>query len=247
VQILKRGKQLQNIRMAVYQVCLPYPEGRVPYSGRVNRLWVTLWLGLVFGAAATAARADIFAFTDANGTTHFSNVPNDPRYQLIARTPNKDPELVIPAADAKRAATWLARSVDYDALIDRAAKAASVRAELVRAVIVVESGFNPRAVSRRGAVGLMQLLPTTARRYGAFNAFDPEQNIFAGAKYLADLVTRFGAKNLDLVLAAYNAGENAVERYGRHVPPYRETQAYVPNVMKVYHALRARADSAEPG
>jgi soluble lytic murein transglycosylase-like protein len=104
----------------------------------------------------------------------------------------------------------------------------------------VESGFNPRAISRRGAIGLMQLLPTTARRYGAFNAFDPEQNIRAGALYLADLITRYGEKKLDLVLAAYNAGENAVEKYGRHVPPYRETRAYVPSVLKMYEALRAQ-------
>jgi soluble lytic murein transglycosylase-like protein len=86
----------------------------------------------------------------------------------------------------------------------------------------------------------MQLLLTTARRYGAFNAFDAEQNIHAGALYLADLIARFGEQKLDLVLAAYNAGEDAVERYGRRIPPYRETRAYVPNVLKMYEALRAQ-------
>ena len=141
--------------------------------------------------------------------------------------------------DAKRAAAWLARSSYYDATIARAAQAADVSPALLRAVIVVESGFNPRAISRRGAIGLMQLLPSTARRYGAFNAFDPEQNVQAGAKYLADLITRYGPDRLELVLAAYNAGENAVERYGQRVPPFRETRAYVPNVLKMYHALRA--------
>ena len=150
-------------------------------------------------------------------------------------------------ADAKRASMWLARSADYDAAIGRAAGAAHVQPELVRAVIVVESGFNPRAISRRGAVGLMQLLPTTARRYGAFNAFDPEQNIFAGAYYLADLITRYGVDKLELVLAAYNAGEDAVERYGRRIPPYKETQAYVPNVLRMYHALRAQSARTESG
>lgn len=190
-----------------------------------------------------AARADIYAFTDAAGTTHFSNIPDDSRYTLVARTPAQ--EGAVPSADARRAALWLARSVDYDAAIQRAAQAASIHAELVRAVIVVESGFNPRAISRRGAIGLMQLMPSTARLYGAFNAFDPEQNIHAGARYLAALLTRFGDKNLDLVLAAYNAGENAVEHYGRRIPPFRETRAYVPNVMKVYHALRAQAELAE--
>ena len=190
-------------------------------------------------------RADIYAYTDPSGTTHFTDHPNDSRYRLILRTAAE------PGAqqgqDAKRASMWLARSSDYDAAIGRAAGAAHVQPELVRAVIVVESGFNPRAISRRGAVGLMQLLPTTARRYGAFNAFDPEQNIFAGAQYLAALITRFGLDRLELVLAAYNAGEDAVERYGRRIPPYKETQAYVPNVLRMYHALRAQSASLESG
>ena len=209
----------------------------------MNRLALTTGIIVAFGSASMAARADIYAFTDAAGTTHFSNIPDDSRYLLVARAPIL--EAAVPGADARRAALWLARSVDYDAAIQRAAKAASIHAELVRAVIVVESGFNPRAISRRGAIGLMQLMPSTARLYGAFNAFDPEQNIHAGARYLAALLARYGAKNLDLVLAAYNAGENAVERYGRRIPPFRETRAYVPNVMKVYHALRAQAELAE--
>jgi len=204
----------------------------------MNR-FVTTGLVVALVALTPVCRADIYAYTDAAGTTHFSNVPDDARYRLIVRSP---PAAVAGAdsPDARRAASWLARSTDYDAAIARAAQAASVRPELVRAVIVVESGFNPRAISRRGAIGLMQLLPTTARRYGAFNAFDPEQNIRAGALYLSDLIARFGEKKLELVLAAYNAGENAVEKYGRHVPPYRETRAYVPNVLKMYEALRAQ-------
>src|SRR5882724_5111844 len=203
------------------------------------KMFVTTGLVVALVALSPVCRADIYAYTDAAGTTHFSNVPDDARYRLIVRSA---PAAVAGAdsPDARRAASWLARSTDYDAAIARAAEAASVRPELVRAVIVVESGFNPRAISRRGAIGLMQLLPTTARRYGAFNAFDPEQNIRAGALYLSDLIARFGEKKLELVLAAYNAGENAVEKYGRHVPPYRETRAYVPNVLKMYQALRAQ-------
>ena len=188
---------------------------------------------------ASNAKADIYAYTDPAGTTHFTNVPDDARYKLIVHTAAPEPGVV--GADAKRASMWLARSVEYDAAITRAADEAKVRPELVRAVIVVESGFNPRAISHRGAIGLMQLLPATARRYGAFNAFDPEQNIRAGAHYLADLIARFGAAKLELVLAAYNAGENAVERYGRNIPPYKETRAYVPSVLKMYHALRAQS------
>ena len=89
--------------------------------------------------------------------------------------------------------------------------------------------------------------PEMQVRYGAFNAFDPEQNIHAGARYLADLIARFGGEKLELVLAAYNAGEDAVEKYGRRIPPYKETQAYVPNVLRMYRALRAQALGAEPG
>ena len=190
------------------------------------------------------ARADIYAYTDPAGITHFTNLPDDPRYRLIVRTP-AEPVATRPA-DARRAAAWLARSADYDAAIVRAAGDARVRPELVRAVIVVESGFNPRAISRRGAIGLMQLLPATARRYGAFNAFDPEQNIHAGAHYLADLISRYGSDQLELVLAAYNAGENAVERYGRRIPPFKETRAYVPSVLKMYHALREQSLATDP-
>jgi len=178
------------------------------------------------------ARADIFAFTDSNGVTHFSNVPSDSRFKLlIAASPN-------PAADVApgKKVDWLARSAKYDQAIAGAAKANTIQAALVRAVIVVESGFNPRAVSKRGAVGLMQLQPATARRYGVKDIYDPEQNIRAGTHYLSDLLTRFDS-NLELALAAYNAGEEAVERYGRHIPPYAETLAYVPSVMRVYQRL----------
>jgi soluble lytic murein transglycosylase-like protein len=188
-------------------------------------------------ACSMAARADIYAFTDGAGTTHFSNIPDDVRYKLIVKAPPEARPRAV-GADARRAAAWLARSSEYDAAIGRAARVADVHPELLRAVIVVESGFNPRAISRRGAVGLMQLLPKTAHRYGAFNAFDPEQNIGAGARYLAELIARYGIDRLELVLAAYNAGENAVEKYGQRIPPYRETQAYVPNVIRMYRALR---------
>jgi soluble lytic murein transglycosylase-like protein len=204
--------------------------------------WV---LVLALGAVAPLCRADIYAYTDSLGTTHFSNVPDDPRYRLIVHAPVETPAGV--PADARRAALWLARSGEYDAAITRAAGAANVQAELVRAVIVVESGFNPRAISRRGAIGLMQLLPSTARRYGAFNAFDPEQNIRAGAHYLADLIARYGKDKLELVLAAYNAGENAVERYGGRVPPYKETRAYVPNVLRMYRALLVQSAGSGAG
>jgi soluble lytic murein transglycosylase-like protein len=191
---------------------------------------------LLAGAAGGVAHADIYSFVDEAGVTHFSNVPVDKRYRLLLATP-------VEAHARPPSAKWLAKSTLYDPMIERAARSAAVRPELVRAVIVVESAFNPRAVSKRGAQGLMQLQPATARRYGVSNAFDPEQNITAGAHYLRDLLARFG-NDLELTLAAYNAGEDAVERYGRSIPPFSETRHYVPSVMRVYHALLAQPRSS---
>jgi soluble lytic murein transglycosylase-like protein len=188
---------------------------------------------LLVAAAGGLARADIYSFVDSAGVTHFTNVPVDGRYRLLLATPPKERE------PTGRVANWLAKSAEFDHFIEQAARSHAVRPELVRAVIVVESAFNPNAVSNRGAVGLMQLRPATARRYGVANAFDPEQNIKAGVHYLRDLLTRYG-NNLELTLAAYNAGEDAVERYGHSVPPFAETQHYVPTVLRIYRSLMSQ-------
>jgi soluble lytic murein transglycosylase-like protein len=193
---------------------------------------------LLLALAVPTARADIFAFTDEAGVIHYTNVPDNGRYELMIRAPMADEGRKVDPVVTGR---WLARASDYDKAIEAAAREASVPPALVRAVIVVESGFNPRAISRKGAMGLMQLMPATARQYGAFNALDPTQNIEAGTRYLADLIQRFDS-NLELVLAAYNAGEGAVEKYGRRIPPYRETRKYVPNVLSVYGALRGKSE-----
>jgi soluble lytic murein transglycosylase-like protein len=195
-----------------------------------------LAMTLLAAAAGGVAHADIYSFVDAAGVTHFSNVPVDKRYRLLLATP-------VEERAQPRPGKWLAKSALYDPMIERAARSAAVRPELVRAVIVVESAFNPRAVSKRGAQGLMQLRPSTARHYGVSDAFDPEQNITAGAHYLRDLMARFG-NDLELALAAYNAGEDAVERYGRSIPPFSETRQYVPNVMRVYRKLLAQQRSS---
>jgi soluble lytic murein transglycosylase-like protein len=131
----------------------------------------------------------------------------------------------------------LAKAGRYDSIIERAALSASLEPNLLRAVIVVESGFNPRAVSKRGAVGLMQLMPATAARFGVSNPYDPRENVDAGARYLKFLIDRFG-HDVNLALAAYNAGEGAVDRNGRQIPPFTETMAYVPRVLKIYRMLR---------
>src|ERR1700722_1837506 len=202
--------------------------------------WSNLLLLVTVCAAPGLALADVYSFTDANGVAHFSNVPSDSRFQLLITSSPTD---AVAAAPKGKSIDWLARSAQYDGVISVAAKAATIQAALVRAVIVVESGFNPRAVSKKGAIGLMQLQPATAKRYGVKNIYDPGENVRAGAHYLSDLLTRFGS-NLELALAAYNAGEEAVERYGRHVPPYRETLAYVPSVMKVYQRLMDQAHAS---
>lgn len=132
---------------------------------------------------------------------------------------------------------WLASRVQipslYDGLISDAAQVHSVDPRLVKSVMLIESAFNPAAVSRKGARGLMQLMPETAARYGVRNVFDPAENIAGGVRYLRDLIGLFGG-DLPRLLAAYNAGENAVLRYGG-VPPYEETQLYVHKGLTVYY------------
>jgi soluble lytic murein transglycosylase-like protein len=191
-------------------------------------------IGVILITAASLAHADIYAFVDEDGIAHYSNVPTDPRFQFLLATPadkTQSGEAYNPAL--------LAKSVQFDPIIEKAALAAAVEADLLRAVIVVESGFNARAVSKAGAVGLMQLMPATARRFGATDRYDPRQNVHAGARYLKSLIDRYG-KDIRLALAAYNAGEAAVDRCGRCIPTFKETQAYVPKVLRVYERLASQ-------
>lgn len=189
--------------------------------------------------ALPCVAGDIYSFTDEAGLTRYTNVPTDTRYALLMKGP-PEPTTVTDASVASPAVEWRQRAATYSALIDRAAARAAVHPALVRAVIAVESAFQPRALSRAGAQGLMQLLPSTARRYGVGNAFDPEQNVGGGARYLSYLLARY-KNNLELALAAYNAGEAAVDRHGGHIPPYAETRQYVPAVMRRYREFLAGA------
>jgi len=185
---------------------------------------------ILCATAGGAARADIYAFTDSAGVVHYSNVPTDSRYErLIADPP---PPSTPPGVELR------AKAAVFSDLIDEAARHAKVSPALLRAVIAVESAFDPRAVSPKGAQGLMQLLPATARRYGVNRPFDPRDNLRGGASYIRDLLKRYG-NNLELALAAYNAGEDAVDRHGRTIPPFPETQAYVPAVLRFYRRFLA--------
>ena len=130
----------------------------------------------------------------------------------------------------------------YVPMIKRVAKKAKLSPELLHAVVQAESAYNPKAKSSAGAMGLMQLMPGTASRYGVANAWDPSQNLEGGARYLRDLLDMF-KNNLRLALAAYNAGENAVIKYGNRIPPYPETQKYVRKVIDFYLTERKQQKS----
>jgi soluble lytic murein transglycosylase-like protein len=179
-------------------------------------------------AAGQVAGGSVFAFTDSQGIVHYSNVPADRRFELVLAAPREGHGL--------SQAPSLQRSAAYSHIIDGAALANRLEPALVTAVILAESGGDPRAVSKRGARGLMQLMPATARQYGVNNVFDPEQNIRAGTRYLHDLAERY-QNDVELMLAAYNAGPEAVDRQGGRIPPFRETLEYVPRVLQIYHRL----------
>jgi soluble lytic murein transglycosylase-like protein len=183
-------------------------------------------------ASAAAANPKIYTYVDADGQRHYTDVPDNNRYRLLIMSPRDRT-----ASGDRYDAMLLARAGQYDSIIEKAALSAAVEPNLLRAVIVVESGFNLRAVSKRGAVGLMQLMPATATRFGVSNPYDPRQNVQAGARYLKFLIDRFG-QDVRLALAAYNAGEEAVDRNGGQIPPFSETMAYVPRVLKIYQMLR---------
>ncbi len=202
-----------------------------------TRLLLTV-LALTLGLAAPAA-AQIYSWRDANGNLVLSNRP--PVSGTAARTfaVDQTPELrtTRPPAQGYRNT--------YDALIQREADAQGIRPGLVRAVMQVESGFDPRARSAKGAMGLMQLMPATAAQFGVGNVYDPAENTRAGVAYLRQLLDRYGG-NEELALAAYNAGPQAVGRYGNQVPPYQETRDYLRRVKNRTTVTASAASASGP-
>jgi hypothetical protein len=185
------------------------------------RLRATLLIALLCAAAPAAGES--FKLTEPDGTVHFTNAPNDPRYQRMGFASGTEAGFLrLPQGDTG----------PYLQEIRDASERYGVPMKLVSAVIRAESGFNPRAVSPKGAQGLMQLMPTTAATLGVRNSFDPRQNIDGGVRHLRSLIDRF-PNNLPFALAAYNAGEKAVVQY-RGIPPYPETQDYVTKVLFFY-------------
>lgn len=207
-----------------------------PPHGRIFRRAVLIGLALVLQAPVLAA-GGIFGYVDEDGVEHFSNVPDSKRYRLLL------PDRLAPAQAALRSqrgihALPLAQRPFHD-LIRAVSNTTGIDVALLHAVITVESGYRADAVSPKGATGLMQLLPATARRYGTDNPHDPGANIAAGARYLSYLLRLFD-NDLELALGAYNAGEGAVLRHGRRLPPYGETRRYVPLVLAHYQKLAGR-------
>ncbi len=197
---------------------------------------------LVAVAALRPLAADtLFVYKRADGSRLITDHPrHDPGYRLVKQYRIGERGLEPMSATAKAPPRRASRSKpsQFDALIERTASAHGVDTALVKAMVQVESAFDPYAVSHKGAYGLMQLMPETARRYGVVDPADPVQNVRGGVRYLRHLMRLFG-DDTRLALAAYNAGENAVKRYGG-IPPYDETRNYVRKVMALQrrYALR---------
>lgn len=248
-------------------------------SVRGGRVFVTLLLGVWFAHSSTAF-ADVWAYVDENGVAHFATSQVDARYQLFARVDDtplptgsgvqekltklpKQPRqpMGLSASDRdaataqqKKLLALFERSPDFalvQTLLRDASRRHDVSYELLQAVMATESGFNRYAVSPKGAVGLMQVLPTTAERFGIKplptqpvekRLFEPVHNIEAGTRYLRYL-TRLFPGEPTLVVAAYNAGEGAVQRAGNKIPNYPETQQYVKTVLQLQQLLRGPLSS----
>jgi Transglycosylase SLT domain/Domain of unknown function (DUF4124) len=231
----------------------------------------SVW-AVVFGLLlAMPAKADVWGYIDAKGVAHFAAEKLDDRYELFFKggtgfdtrdgvsaqaSPSKpEPEtprqVAVPAGKAKLLA-FFDVSPNFKAVkhhMRESAQTYNIDFELLQALIATESGFDANAVSPKGAVGLMQLMPPTAQRYGVSGdaktpiekkLTDPKINIKAGSRYLRDLINMFPGR-LELALAAYNAGEGAVQRYGNKIPPFKETQNYVVTVMQIYNQLKPPA------
>ena len=184
-----------------------------------------------------AVWADIYAYTADDGSVSLSNVPTDDRYRVLIGT-SRQTVATGPVTAVPQAQSGLGRKAGYDQIVDEVSRNYGLESALLHAVISVESHYNPKAVSKKGALGLMQLMPQTAKRYGVIDALDPLQNLDGGAHYLRDLLRMFN-NDISLTLAAYNAGEQAVVKHGNRIPPYRETLHYVPQVLDFYQRYQA--------
>jgi soluble lytic murein transglycosylase-like protein len=181
-------------------------------------VWTTVLLLL-----SGPVHGDIYRFVDEDGVIHYTNTPSSPEYVLYMRENDRS---VIRFSDTDT----------YDEMIQTAADRFDVSFALIKAVIRVESAFDPEAVSPKGARGLMQIMPANFRTLSLSDPFDPSQNIMAGTRYLKKMLTKY-EQQVPLALAAYNAGPDAVDRY-RQIPPFKETREYVRKVMAFYNRYK---------
>ena len=183
-------------------------------------------VALQISISSSTLYADIYMYIDQNGVVHFTNVltSSESDYRIYVRE-KRDDSFGIYSAN------------QYDHFIREASELYSVSYPLLKAIIKAESDFNPRAVSKKGALGLMQLMPENIKAMRISDPFDPWENIMGGARYLRKMLDRFEGK-LSLSLAAYNAGPTTVERYNYQIPPYKETENYVEKVLRYYYSYK---------
>lgn len=206
-------------------------------------LRLNLLLLIATALCAQGVLADVYKYRDSEGRIYLTDKPMKGPYRLLQR-------FRMPGTRSSGSAgAWAGmerRRKAMTPLIEQAANASSLRPALVHAVVRAESSYRADAVSSKGAMGLMQLMPATAERFGVSDAYDPQQNLRGGTRYLRQLLEMFD-QDLRLALAAYNAGENAVLRYGRQIPPFPETQDYVEKVMRFYQEMRSSGRLAQNG
>ena len=199
---------------------------------------------VLVGSIALEARADIYKYTDSSGMTYFTNRPRPGKKWKRVLSSGSGRTSTRRSSSGRRRVSLNKRYERYKKHILQAAALYHIPIPLIQAVITVESGYTPRAVSRAGAKGMMQLMPSVARGMGVTDPFDPRQNIFGGTRLLRILANRFDG-DLVLCLAAYHAGSGAVRKYGG-IPPYQSTQQYVRAVLSHYYRLKRRVTRAAP-
>jgi hypothetical protein len=197
----------------------------MPIGTAKGAFWTAI--AVILLGSAGSAEAQIYSWRDGNGHLVVSNRRQEPGNGPVR-------SYAVPEAESVRATRPVAigRARRYDDLIDEHCRTQGVRPDLVRAVMQVESGFNPMARSPKGAMGLMQLMPATARQYGVDDPYNAAENVRGGVAYLRELLDRYQNKE-ELALAAYNAGPAAVDRHGQSIPPYRETRNYVAQIHQM--------------
>jgi soluble lytic murein transglycosylase-like protein len=230
------------------------PGERTKFASEARRTWRMFGrpaslpaMGLVLAVLALplTAAADIYQYVDADGVVHFTSVkPGAPNAKLYLKSNDRAAPGTRPGVAAFAPQDRdVSRFTRFDDFIRQASSLYQIPEQLVRAVIKVESDYDPRAVSSAGARGLMQLMPETAERLGVKDINDPRENIFGGVRYLRVLANMFNG-DLNFTVAAYNAGENAVIQHGG-IPPYAQTRDYVVKVTKFYRRYRTIADAVE--